>query len=125
MTNRKLYLIGTIHLDPDGRERLDHILERLSPSIIALEFNKNKEESYNSLQYSQRIERKICSLARRAGFTSKEISNFIEDDKKLRKSTNFEYSSCKIYEEKNSSSELCYIDLESCIDKSRAPDQYF
>jgi len=39
-----LYLVGTVHSDLDGRERLDTLLDRLSPSIIALEFNKDRED---------------------------------------------------------------------------------
>ena len=44
MGNRDLYLVGTVHIDLDGRERLDTLLDRLSPSVVALEFHKDRED---------------------------------------------------------------------------------
>src|SRR3989339_812707 len=41
--NENLFLVGTQHHDLDGKERLDAILTKLSPSIIALEFHKDRE----------------------------------------------------------------------------------
>src|SRR3989344_6232264 len=42
MTKPLLYLVGTVHTDPDGRERLASLLERLSPQIIAVEYHKDR-----------------------------------------------------------------------------------
>ncbi|MBW3020417.1 hypothetical protein KY334_03910 [Candidatus Woesearchaeota archaeon] len=43
--NSNLYLIGTCHGDPKGKERLNRALNRLNPDILTIEYN---DEAYNS-----------------------------------------------------------------------------
>ena len=45
MDDQNLYLVGTLHDDLDGRERLDRLLDRPFPSVIALEFHKDRENT--------------------------------------------------------------------------------
>jgi pheromone shutdown protein TraB len=43
MTNDNLCLIGTSHIGPRGRERLNSMLRNVSPKKIALEMAKRRE----------------------------------------------------------------------------------
>lgn len=50
---KELHLVGTMHLDPKGPERLRNALEIIKPKLVTIElekifFNKNKVEGSNA-----------------------------------------------------------------------------
>lgn len=58
-----VYIIGTVHCDPDGSERLESLLYRLKPDVVGIEYHEGREELVR-----QAIERneKDLELAREA-----------------------------------------------------------
>ncbi len=46
--NTPLYLIGTVHTDPDGNYRLGTLLERLTPERIVLELSPDRAQGFLS-----------------------------------------------------------------------------
>src|SRR3989339_418956 len=57
--NENLFLVGTQHHDLDGKERLGAILTKLSPSIIALEFHKDRENQKTLRKLSKEEQQEI------------------------------------------------------------------
>jgi len=48
MENLRLYLVGTHHEDIDGETRLDDLLARFLPDVIALEMAENRLSSLDT-----------------------------------------------------------------------------
>ena len=69
MSNKNLYLVGTIHPDLNGRERLDIVLDKLSPSIIALEFHKDREDMGALRKSPEEERREINAIIDESGLT--------------------------------------------------------
>jgi len=50
----ELFLIGTSHADPQGKERLDSILENLHPEVLSIEAKKGTIERVNRSRFLKR-----------------------------------------------------------------------
>jgi pheromone shutdown protein TraB len=113
MANNNLYLVGTVHIDLDGKTRLDTLLDRLSPSIIALEFHKERESSYLFRKSPEEERRIINACLDKTGLnlTSLQRNTLIESGEIISKAMGYEFTSSKDYLVRKPSSKLEYIDL--------------
>ncbi len=109
-----LYIVGTNHLDLMGRERLDYLLQTLSPSIIALEMNKDRE-GFIDVPLKKR-ENKMEKQVRNMNFLNEpQIKTLIEGSKAVLHSYGYEVNSSKEYVKTNPKTLLEYIDIEGVV----------
>ena len=112
MSNQNLYLIGTVHHDLDGKERLDTLLNRLSPSIVALEFHKDREsfcDVSNILEYEKKSEMIINESG--LNFNTEQKKTLFESGRRINNVVGYEYLSSKNYVDNNPDVMLEYIDI--------------
>jgi len=113
MDNINLYLVGTLHTDLDGKKRLDILLNRLSPSIVALEFHKERED-FTPLRKSQKEEQKeINAMIGESDLTlsPRQKATLIESTKRICNALDYEFKSSRDYVARNKNSRLEYIDI--------------
>jgi len=113
MSNRNLYLVGTVHIDLDGRERLDTLLDRLSPSVVALEFHKDRE-NLSALRKSPEEELKeIDTIIDESGLNlnPRQRATLIESGHRINNVIGYEFKSSRDYVAKNKDLRLEYIDI--------------
>ena len=68
MNHHNLYLVGTIHYDIDGKDRLETLLNKISPTTIALEFSKDREYDQPTRESSHDdVQRGINKLVDKSG----------------------------------------------------------
>ncbi len=111
MGDSDLYLIGTVHLDLDGERRLNDLLNKLSPSIIALEFNKDREDM--QLLNLDEEQKEINDVLHKAGLdlSPEQVKTLIEYDHRINDVTDYEWRSSRDYVRRNPDSRLEYIDI--------------
>lgn len=115
MTNKDLYLIGSVHVDLKGPKRLEGILKWLSPDIIALEFHKESEpliEQRKSMN-SEEEKIKIDNFLKEVGIspTQEERRTMLEVERDIRSVIGYEFTVCRDYTHANPNSRLEYIDI--------------
>ena len=118
MSNKNLYLVGTVHVDLDGRKRLDIILDKLSPSIIALEFHKDEEDLgawTRTPKETQRIANEIIDESC-LNLSPEQRATFIECMNRMNDVSVYEFKSSRNYTQKNSGSRLEYIDIPTTLE---------
>jgi len=110
MINQNLYLIGTVHIDIDGGKRLDTLLNKISPTIIALEFHKDRD--YEILRNPVQEEKELDNLIDNSGLNLNSAQKIIlkESGKIMSNLMGFEIRSSKNYVANNLASKLEYID---------------
>ena len=113
MNNRNLYLVGTVHYDLDGRERLDTLLDRLSPSVVALEFNKDREDLGALRKSPEEEQREINAMIDESGLNlnQKQRATLIESGHRIKDVMGYEFKSSVDYTRRNLASRLEYIDI--------------
>src|SRR3989344_4978837 len=111
MEKNGLYIVGTVHFDLDGPNRLYTLLERLSPSVIALEFNKDRENSTLSDDVRQKQKRSMEEAVSGLGLNSTQKVTLLESGRIISEAMTFELNSSRRYVEKNKKTRLEYIDL--------------
>ncbi len=67
---KKLYLIGSVHTDPDGYKRLDTLFRKVSPKIIGLELSKDRmDEFYKDENLQEKVTQKMLEKLEENGLT--------------------------------------------------------
>ena len=113
MNNQNLYIVGTIHVDLDGRERLDTLLDGLSPGIIALEMSKDRDNLDRYRKSPEEEEKEINSMIDKSGLNlnPKQRATLIESEHRINSIIGYELKSPKNYINRNKDSRLEYIDI--------------
>ncbi|MEK6899919.1 MAG: hypothetical protein AABX05_02230, partial [Nanoarchaeota archaeon] len=113
MGNQNLYLVGTHHLDLDGEERLTTLLDRLSPSVVALEFHKDRESLVSSKRSYEEMRKDINERIDEAGLdlSPKQRATIVELDYLDDNVSGYELRVSKDYLQRHPFSRLEYIDL--------------
>lgn len=108
-----LYLVGTVHVDVDGSERLNYILNKLAPSIVALEFHKEREKPETARQSPEEVKRVVNAALDDLAINLNPVqrATVIEAQQRIRETCGFEFKSSKAYVAKNKKSRLEYIDI--------------
>ena len=111
----ELYLIGTIHLDFQGMERTQRILNTIKPRRISLEFDSERAKHFNRLQGSL-----FTELGRNMilnGFRES-IPHVNEDTlRKFLPTIDYEYAAATKYSQENKI--LLFLTDDSCIVKAQ------
>lgn len=115
MTNKNLYLIGTVHTDLEGPRRLEGLLKDISPDIIALEFHKDREsliEQRKSITPEEE-EKETDNVLREIGLslTPKQRKVMLEGGRDICSVMGYEFHVSKAYTSENPKSRLEYIDI--------------
>jgi pheromone shutdown protein TraB len=99
MGNRNLYLVGTVHIDLDGRERLDTLLDRLSPSVVALEFHKDREDLGALRKSPEEEQREINAMIDESGLNlnPRQRATLIESGHRINEIMGYEFKSSRDY----------------------------
>lgn len=113
MTNKNLYLIGTVHTDIEGPRRLEGLLRDISPDIIALEFHKDREDLTNLRKSSEEEERETDQVLNEIGLilTPEQRSTFLEGGRIISSVMGYELRTCRKYTQENPKTRLKFIDL--------------
>lgn len=116
MNNQNIYLIGTIHIDLDGRERLDTLLNKLSPSIVALEFHKDREDMMPLGKSPEEKQKEIDGtidgmIESGLELSPRQRATLIEFGNKINDVMGYEFKSLRDYTQRNQKSRLEYIDI--------------
>ncbi len=115
MANKNLYLIGTAHIDLKGPQRLEGLLKRISPDIVALEFHRDREfliEKRKSV--SPEVEEKETDdVLREVGLnlTPKQRKTMLEGGREITSIMGYEFTVCRDYVHANPKLKLKYIDI--------------
>ncbi|MBI5065623.1 hypothetical protein HZA97_05285 [Candidatus Woesearchaeota archaeon] len=113
MTNQNLTIIGTVHLDLDGQERLENLLERVRPSIVAVEISEKRVNRFRKSKRNYKKEAQeqmdfIRSL--NLGFTEQHLAVLKELTEQDLKIQGFEYFAPEVYASKNPDVKIVCID---------------
>lgn len=115
MTNKNLYLIGTVHTDLEGPKRLSGLLESISPDILALEFHKDREPLFEQKKIvnQEKDEKELGDMFKEAGLSlTPEQKKVITDaGNEIASVGGYEYRASKEYVLANPKSRLEYIDI--------------
>ena len=113
MSNQNLYLVGTVHIDLDGKERLDTLLDRLSPSVVALEFHKDREDMQSLRKSPEEEQRQINEMIDDSGLdlNPRQRATLIESGHRINDVMGYEFKSSRDYAQRNPASRLEYIDI--------------
>lgn len=115
MTNENLYLIGTVHIDIDGSERLGGLLTQISPDMIALEFHKDREALVQERKNidSKEEERQTDEILTEVGLslTSEQRRVILDGGRDMNSVIGYELNVSKAYTDANPKSKLEYIDI--------------
>jgi hypothetical protein len=115
MTNKNLYLIGTAHIDLKGPQRLERLLKRISPDIVALEFHKDRESLIEERKsVSPEVEEKETDdVLREVGLslTPKQRKTMLVSGREITSVMGYEFTVCRDYAHANPKSRLEYIDI--------------
>ena len=60
MKQKNFYLVGTVHRDPDGPQRLESLLEKVRPENIAIETSEERANQSSSHSLSEREQEEKC-----------------------------------------------------------------
>jgi len=111
-SEKKLYLIGTHHLDLNGPRRLESAFNYLNPKIIALEMSGDRDyfaSPKENKKMRQRLEEIFKSS--RMGLNPDEIGSFLDITDSLSKYYGYELTTSKDYAARNPKTTLEYIDI--------------
>ncbi|MEK6825932.1 MAG: TraB/GumN family protein [Nanoarchaeota archaeon] len=113
MENKNLCLVGTVHNDLDGKERLDTLLDRLSPSIVALEYHEDRECSKALQKSSQEEHEEFSALIQKSGLSLNQgqMETLTVCWRKAMDVMGYELRSSRDYVSRNGNRRLEYIDL--------------
>src|SRR3989338_6088549 len=105
----ELYLIGTVHNDPDGKDRLCKLLNLSSPSLVAVESHKDCIAPELSVDDYLAIYREVTEEAG-IHLTDRQATTFRQATKHEMEWHAFELQAAKEYTQSNPNSKLRYID---------------
>lgn len=115
MTNKNLYLIGTVHIDLKGPQRLEGLLKLIGPDTVALEFHKDREHLIEKRKkVNPEVEdRETDDVLREVGLplTPKQRKTMFEGGREITSVMGYEFTVCRDYTRANPKSKLKYIDI--------------
>src|SRR3989304_501358 len=96
---KPLYLVGTVHIDPDGKERLDYLLEKIKPSTVALEFHKDRIIAEKDRKSHEEQKKELEEIINESGLKLKpeQKSTLIDSNFKMNEIMGFEVRSSNDY----------------------------
>lgn len=110
-----LYLIGTVHTDPDGMYRLDLLLKELVPRRIFVEISEDRAKPIFSDSLEQKMKEHENTIERwkAQGFvlTSEQRKKLLELARFKNRSHGFEVRSPSEYKKRNHSTDIYYVDI--------------
>lgn len=113
--NKYICLIGTIHTDLEGPRRLEGILKRISPDIIALELSKDAEDlvELKNKMTSEEEERKTEEVLSNYGInlTRRQRETLLEGGRAMGSVTSYEFHVSRKYAQENPKTRLEYVDI--------------
>ena len=112
---KTLYLIGTIHQDLHGPERLEYILEKVSPQIIALEFSEDRaaqsSQRFSKKKVKSQIKKEVMQLNDKWDLSSAEQRTLTQIGVARLSIIGYEFFCTHQYVRAHQETELKYIDL--------------
>jgi len=111
--SNNLYLVGTIHFDLDGETKLDTLLDRIQPSVVALEFHRDREDMQLLRKSPKEEETEINKIINEFGLdlNPKQRATLIKSGRKINDVIGYEFRSSINYIRRNPTSRLEYIDI--------------
>ncbi len=110
-----LYLVGTVHTDPDGISRLNHLLARLAPKKIFLEISEDRTNKILATSLEDKMKKHEETLEQwtQQGFilTPEQKSKLVDLIYFKNGSSGFEVSSSFEYKKTNPLTEIYYVDI--------------
>ena len=113
MVNKQLYLVGTLHIDPDGKDRLDYLLRKLSPKVITAEAPENRTDWFDYEISQSELEEIVHYQIERTGLklNTKQRDIFLEISALLQEYSAFEFKTARLYCNNNPGCKLIPIDM--------------
>ena len=115
MQNQKsnLYIVGTVHIDPDGPKRLDSLLTSLSPQTILLESHEDSLPYLKKSKAPEHSKEEIYQAFRDIGIglNERQVQTYLKVIKKLTRTMGFELYRPQEYARKNPRTELVCMDM--------------
>src|SRR3989338_9731947 len=108
MKQTKFYLVGTVHKDPDGPQRLEALLQRVKPEIIAIETSEqriNKPDSKKDGKWPE-----LEDVRRKFELTPKQFDKFAALCEFYSQIHGYEIRVSQQYATQHSSVQLEYVD---------------
>ncbi|HIH12063.1 TPA: hypothetical protein HA241_07785 [Candidatus Woesearchaeota archaeon] len=132
MTN--LYLVGTVHTDPDGIERLDSLLNELAPKRIFVEISEDRARKIisNPLEDQMKKHEEVIESWSQQGFvlTPEQRAKLLNLIRFKNGSHGFEVRSPSEYKKRNIFTDVYYVDIadeeivkgvNEALDRSQEP----
>ncbi len=111
----ELILVGTVHYDLQGSQKLEYILEKASPSILALEFDKKREKMLASAPMMSPEEegKTLVNMFAEAGLplNPRQSAAIVECARVMATANCFELRTSRDYVSKKPGSRIEYIDI--------------
>ncbi len=106
----KICIVGTVHMDINGEKRLDYILDKYSPDIVAIELSEDRTRGFPATQKEK--ESRLEEDIKKANIGQGPLNpTLIGIAKELYKASGFEYYSPKKYVDAHPGTRLEYVDL--------------
>ena len=114
----KLYVVGMVHDDQLGGQRLEAILERFDPDIIALEFSTEREEAALRQKTREQLRQEISQDLKTSGLTltTTQYDTFLEVNTRINDMLKYEFKTSTAYIKQHPKTKLKYIDMSSRIE---------
>ncbi|GEM_PF-2947494 len=113
--NSVLYLVGTVHNDPDGNYRLRTLLDQLSPHRIVLELSSDRAQEFLSHTLEDRMREHEATIAswKKQGLvlTPEQRERSLQLARFKNKDYGFELDASLAYQQKHPAASIIYGDL--------------
>lgn len=113
MTNQNITIIGTVHIDLDGQERLEKLLEQLKPDVVAVEISEKRVDKLRAFRknYEEEAQEQIDFIRNlNLGFTEQHLAVLKEVSEQDAKIGGFEYFAPEAYASKHPDTKIILID---------------
>ncbi len=113
MTNQNITIIGTVHVDLDGQERLENLLEQLKPDVVAVEISEKRVDKLRAFRknYKKEAQEQIDFIRNlNLGFTEQHLAVLKEVSEQDAKIGGFEYFAPEAYASKHLDTKIILID---------------
>jgi len=113
VTNKNLYLIGTVHTDIEGPRRLEGLLRYIAPDTVALEFHKDEEDLMSLRKSPEEEERETDQILNesRLTLTPEQRMTLLESGRIMSSVVGYELRECRKYVQGSPKTRLEFIDL--------------
>ena len=113
MVNKQLYLVGTFHIDPDGKDRLDYLFRKFSPKIITAEAPEDRTDWFDYEISQSELEEIVNYQIEKTGLklNTKQKDIFLEIVVLLQEYSAFEFKTARLYCNNHLRCKLIPIDM--------------